>query len=86
MHKINTTTRLRKTYLTLGKTFGKWVSPIFTGIFLSGLKLKIILYNLLDKLFLPQIANQRLENPILIKSIRRTIARILTEISKRDNK
>ena len=27
-----------------------------------------------------------LENPILIKSIRRTIARILTEISKRDNK
>ena len=27
-----------------------------------------------------------LENPIPIKSIRRTIARILTEISKRDNK
>ena len=27
-----------------------------------------------------------LENPILIKSVRRTIARILTEISKRDNK
>ena len=27
-----------------------------------------------------------LENPISIKSVRRTIARILTEISKRDNK
>ena len=66
MYIINTTTRLRKTYITLGKTFGQWISPVFTGLFLSILKLKIISFNLLDKLFLPQVANQRLKNPILI--------------------
>jgi len=66
MLKINTSKRLWATYTTIGKTFGQWFSPLFTGLFIPGFKLKVILYNYLDKLFLPKVATRRLKTPILI--------------------
>lgn len=66
MLKVNTPKRLRTTYITLGKAFGQWISPIFTGILLSSLKLKVILYNLLDKIIYPKKATTKLKTPILI--------------------
>ena len=66
MLKINTIKRLQTAYYTIGKTFGKWVSPIFTGLIIIFLKLKVIFYNKLDKIIYPKKVNSRLKSPILI--------------------
>jgi len=66
MLKVNTSKRLRTTYLTIGKTFGQWISPIFTGILLSSLKLKVIFYNFLDEKIYRKEATSKLKTPILI--------------------
>jgi len=66
MLKVSTAKRLRTTYITIGKTFGQWFSPILTGLLLSSLKLKIMLYNFLDKRFYPKSATTNLKTPILI--------------------
>ena len=66
MLQVNTAKRLRTAYFTIGKTFGQWISPIFTGFMMSSLKLKMMLYNNLDKVFYPKKATRKLKTPILI--------------------
>lgn len=49
----------------MGKTFGVWIIPIFTGILILFLRLIVFAGRLLDHLFFPGI-RKPLQNPILI--------------------
>ena len=57
--------RIIRVYLIVGKTFGVWIIPIFTGILILFLRLIVFAGRLLDHLFFPGI-RKRLQNPILI--------------------
>ncbi len=52
-------------YLTIGRTFGKWFSPILTGILLMGLRLLVGIGFKLDQLFFPSVKRQKIK-PIVI--------------------
>ncbi len=57
--------RIIRVYLIVGKTFGVWIIPIFTGILILFLRLIVFAGRLLDHLFFPGI-RKPLQNPILI--------------------
>ena len=57
--------RIIRVYLIVGKTFGVWIIPIFTGILILFLRLIVFVGRLLDHLFFPGI-RKPLQNPILI--------------------
>ncbi len=57
--------RIIRVYLIVGKTFGVWIIPIFTGILILFLRLVVFAGRLLDHLFFPGI-RKPLQNPILI--------------------
>ena len=63
---ISTFNRLRKAYLTIGHSFGIWISPIFSGLLISILRLIISLGMFMDKIFYPSIKTRRITNPIVI--------------------
>ena len=48
--KISISTRILKVYITLGKTFGMWFSPLITGILISILRLFVGFFRIVDKL------------------------------------
>ena len=52
---ISTTKRIITTYITIGQTFGTWISPIFTGILLLKLRIVVSFFMLLDYIFFPDI-------------------------------
>ena len=54
------TSRSIKSYLTIGSTFGKWVSPIFSGLLLSILRLFVGMGLMLDHLFFPSIRKKKI--------------------------
>ena len=61
--KINKTI---KAYLTIGRTFGTWISPIFTGLLLSFMRLFVTLGLALDKVFYHSLRTGKLTDPIVI--------------------
>lgn len=63
---ISTFQRISKAYLTVGKTFGSWVSPIFTGILVIVLRLVVSLGRLLDRVFFPRAFKTGITNPVLV--------------------
>ena len=63
---ISTLNRLRKAYLTIGHSFGIWISPIFSGLLISILRLIISLGMFMDKIVYPSIRTRRITNPIVI--------------------
>ncbi|MAJ45516.1 MAG: hypothetical protein CMF96_12345 [Candidatus Marinimicrobia bacterium] len=66
MYNVTTFKRLKTAYFTISKTFGKSITPIFTGFSLLFLKFIVKYFNILDKLFYPKKVNDKLKNPILI--------------------
>ena len=59
------TSRAFRSYLTLGRTFGKWVSPIISGIILSCLRILVSIGLLLDHIFFPSIRKKKI-TPLVI--------------------
>ena len=55
-----------KAYITIGKTFGVWVSPIITGIFLFVMRTFVSIGLLMDKLFFKIARKPSLQSPIVI--------------------
>jgi len=60
-----TINRIFRVYTIVGKTFGKWISPIFTGIAILGLRIFVLMGRILDHLFFPRMANS-VNDPIII--------------------
>ena len=58
--------RVLKVYLTLGKTFGTWISPIISGILIGILRLIVGIGMILDNLFWPSLYKRKLTNPLVI--------------------
>ena len=57
--------RILRVYLVVGKTFGKWISPIFSGIAISVLRIVVFLGQQIDKILFSKI-HRPLKNPIVI--------------------
>ena len=64
--KISIFKRLFTIYKILGKTFGSWVSPIFTGLLLLILRLIVFLGSFIDYLCFSKIRKSKIKRPILI--------------------
>ena len=63
---ISTLNRLNKAYLTIGHSFGIWISPIFSGLLIFILRLMISLGMFMDKIFYPSIRKRQITNPVVI--------------------
>lgn len=59
------TSRAIRSYLTIGRTFGTWVNPIFSGLLLSILRLFVTFGLMLDHLFFPSIRKKKI-SPLVI--------------------
>ena len=57
--------RIFKVYTIVGNTFGKWISPVFTGILLVILRVFVSLGRIFDLLLFPSI-HTPIQKPILI--------------------
>lgn len=57
--------RTFKAYITVGSTFGKWISPVISGILLSSLQLFVQLGLFLDHIFFPGIRKKKI-SPLVI--------------------
>ena len=64
--KISVVKRISKIYFIIGKTFGNWISPIFTGIIILILRIIVGLVKILDRIFFPYIINSKIKSPIMI--------------------
>ena len=58
--------RKTKTYSIIGKTFGVWVSPILTGIFLFMMRALVSFGLFTDKLFYKIAREPSIQSPIVI--------------------
>ncbi|SVD98785.1 uncharacterized protein METZ01_LOCUS451639, partial [marine metagenome] len=58
--------RLITAYTTVGKNFGFWISPIFSGILLLLLRLINFIFMKLDWIFFKKIRDNNINNPIII--------------------
>ncbi|MEC7850086.1 MAG: sulfotransferase, partial [Candidatus Neomarinimicrobiota bacterium] len=58
--------RKLKAYITIGKTFGVWVSPITTGLFLFIMRTIVSIGLFIDKLFYKIARKPYLKSPIVI--------------------
>jgi hypothetical protein len=58
--------RLGIAWLTVGRTFGAWISPIGTFFFLLSLRATVATGMTLDTLFVPGLRRSRLRGPIVI--------------------
>ena len=64
--KISVFKRISKAYLTIGATFGMWFSPIFTGLFVSVLRIVVGFSRMMDRIFFPGAFKSNIKNPIMI--------------------
>tara|TARA_Y100000590_G_scaffold141686_1_gene162501 strand:- start:129 stop:1226 length:1098 start_codon:yes stop_codon:yes gene_type:complete len=64
--KVSLTKRFLKVYITMGRTFGTWLSFIFLGIFLLVLRIVVTFFMLLDYVFFPSLINKKIKKPIVI--------------------
>ena len=64
--KLSKFKRSKTVYLIIAKNFGNWISPIFTGLVLNLLFLKVSLFMFLDFVFLKSIRKGKIQYPIII--------------------
>lgn len=57
--------RIFKVYIILGKTFNTWISPIFTGVAILGLRLVVFISQAIDYILFPKL-RKPLSKPIII--------------------
>ena len=53
-------------YITIGKTFGTWFSPIITGLLLFKLRVVVGFFMFVDYIFFPSLINKKIQSPIVI--------------------
>ena len=53
-------------HIIIGKTFGKWVSPIFIGLVILLLRIIVFLFMFIDRIFIPKLWYKKIEKPIII--------------------
>jgi len=53
-------------YLTIGRTFGTWFTPIITGLLISMLRIIVSIGRLVDRIFFPGAFKSKLKSPIMI--------------------
>ena len=58
--------RLLLAYKTLGKTFGMWIRPLFTGWMFLNLRINVAIGMALDPLFFPKLRTTDVKSPIVI--------------------
>ena len=58
--------RIFKSYKTIGSTFGRWISPIFVGIYLLTIWIINFIFMKIDWIFYPSKLTKKIEKPILI--------------------
>ncbi len=58
--------RKLKAYKTIGNTFGSWVSPIVTGLFLFLMRTLVSIGLFIDKIFYKIARDPKIKNPIVI--------------------
>jgi len=64
--------RMLLTWRTIGRTFGAWIAPLFTGLVVIWLRLNVAVGMALDPLFFPSLRRTRLDRPIVIVGNPRT--------------
>ncbi len=64
--KLSKFKRSKTVYLIIAKNFGKWISPIFTGLFINLLFLKVSVFMFLDFLFFKSIRKGKIQSPIIV--------------------
>ena len=64
--KVGLLNRITKAYLTIGQAFGKWIIPIFVGLYLLSLRLINFIFMKIDWIFFPFKLNRKIKKPILI--------------------
>ena len=64
--KIGIIKRVYKAYATIGLTFGKWILPIFAGLYLLSLRTINFIFMKIDWIFFPLKINKKIKRPILI--------------------
>ena len=64
--KVGIIKRACKAYTTIGIAFGKWISPLFVGLYLLTLRTLNFLFMKLDWIFFPLKLRKKIEKPILI--------------------
>ncbi|MDP6933284.1 MAG: sulfotransferase, partial [Myxococcota bacterium] len=62
----NARQRITQVYLTLGRTFGVWITPLFTAVLIVGLRLTVAAGMALDVLVSSRLRRTRVERPIVI--------------------
>ena len=65
-NRINRIKRAKTAYLIISNTFGKKISPIFTGILINILRYNVSFYMMLDKVFYKRLRKDKIKSPILI--------------------
>ena len=64
--KISLVKRIFTTYLIIGRTFGKWLSPIFIASILFIIRIIIFIFMAIDYIFIPSLWTKQIKNPIII--------------------
>ncbi len=64
--------RMLLTWRTLGRTFGAWFAPLFTGLVVIGLRIVVAVGMALDPLFFPSLRRTRVDRPVVIVGNPRT--------------
>ena len=64
--KINIFKRIYTAYITIGKTFGKWLLPIIVGLIVLILRIVIFIFMFLDRIFIPSLWFKKINSPIII--------------------
>ena len=58
--------RISKSYQTIGLSFGKWIIPIFVGLYLLSIRTLNIIFMIIDWLFYGKKLRKKISKPILI--------------------
>tara|TARA_Y100001970_G_C14221811_1_gene853150 strand:- start:805 stop:1905 length:1101 start_codon:yes stop_codon:yes gene_type:complete len=65
-YKLSKIKRAKTAYLIIGRTFGQWLSPIFTGLLINILRVNVSFYMFLDWLFYSRVRQKKMVAPILV--------------------
>jgi len=65
-YKISKIKRAKTAYLIIGRTFGQWISPIFTGLLINILRINVSFYMLLDWIVFKVVRKRKIISPILV--------------------
>jgi len=65
-HKLSKAKRAKTAYFIIGRTFGQWISPIFTGLLITILRINVSFYMFLDWISYSKIRKKKIVSPILV--------------------